>query len=792
MKTKRLHFLLLLAVVFPIAGQAHEILPLSTNYDLTENGYYDAPLQTAVGIVFTDNRQQSLYLLRDGEVQTLVSSPGCGRYIQLSSDKLRIAYKYIDCNGKQAPAVFDLRTMKQTVLAAASDQCGQPTFGPNGEVAYTIGKTLHIVSPKGETSLPLNYYTNIVRYAPNGRWLAWSDYEGMPVILNLKTMQQQRLATIADLYDPRWSPSGERLVYQQGNMSLYVFDIKAGTTYKLGNGFGAQWTDDQHLIYSRAEYAQEDIFAFTGISIVKSSYDGEQQQVLIDHSPECPQEVGIGTDKQLLIAYANGNRRIVSVSLAQPQKETVLYALTDGPLPVLPLPATYTEPRKQSGQDIGGPVVGAEIPYIHQRYDVAAYNGSYAYGPCACAPSTSCMVLGYYNLLQPHSVSSRGGFGYPSTDYAYYVGQVYTHPVTGYTFSQERMSSCGGAAAGGYGFMWTNGSPSSKMGMFYTNNNCASNAYDNRGMTVIRQECQAGMPYSWCITSSKTSGHLILPYRADAEYVNINGEWTYQSLNGSVVVHDPYGNANQSNWGHTDGRSVTYDYSGYNNGHLQMVNAWGVAVHMSRTPCHIAYVLNGGQFVEESVPTEYFADLTLPIPVKDGCEFMGWFADKTYAGSRYSRLYPGCGVDTVYALWSDMPLVKYVLNGGTLPEGVELPAIIEDTFLLPTPLKTGFTFTGWLWETDMLGDAVTYLYPGDSGRLWATWTIGSGLPNLSSDLRYTDGVVLNPQGHYIELYSASGSLIASSSGDLSLRSLPAGVYIVRAENEYLKLIHGCR
>ena len=511
--------------------------------------------------------------------------------------------------------------------------------------------------------------------------------------------------------------------------------------------------------------------------------------LLIDRSADCPMGVCV-SDNRLFIAYARGDRRGVAIDMREPEKEKVLVRLEDEePLPFSPLPDHYTEARALSGQDVGGPVMGDDIPYIHQRYDVAAYNGSYAYGPCACAPSTSCMVLGYYGLLQPLAVSSRGGFGYPSTNYAYYVGQVYTHHVTNYVFNQERYSSsCGGSAAGGYGFMWTNGSPSSKMGDFYTHNNCPSNAYDNRGMAAIRQECNAGMPYSWCITSSKTSGHLILPYRADAEYVNVNGSWTYQALNGSVVVHDPYGNANQSSWGYTDGRSVTYDYSGYNNGHLQMVNAWGVAVHLSRTPSYIEYELNGGQFAEDTVPTEYYSDLTLPTPVKEGCDFLGWYADESYSGSRWMKLYPGCGVTKVYALWSDMPLVKYNLNGGKLPEGVELPAVVKDTIELPVPIKNGFDFTGWLWETDMLGAPVTHLYPGDEGRLWATWTRATALDNTEAQLRYVDNMILNPNALFVTVYSASGTLVASGCHDISLRDLPAGIYLARAGDACLKIM----
>ena len=135
-----------------------------------------------------------------------------------------------------------------------------------------------------------------------------------------------------------------------------------------------------------------------------------------------------------------------------------------------------------------------------------------------------------------------------------------------------------------------------------------------------------------------------------------------------------------------------------------------------------------------------------------------------------------------------MPLVKCVLNGGVLPEGVELPAVVKDTITLPTPIRKGFDFTGWLWETDMLGDVVTHLYRGDEGRLWATWTRATVLDNKEAKLRYVDNLILNPNGLFVAVYSASGTLVASGCHDISLRDLPAGIYVARAGDACLKIM----
>ena len=52
---------------------------------------------------------------------------------------------------------------------------------------------------------------------------------------------------------------------------------------------------------------------------------------------------------------------------------------------------------------------------------------------------------------------------------------------------------------------------------------------------------------------------------------------------------------------------------------------------------------------------------------------------------------------------------------------VVLPAVITETFVLPTPIKEGHTFGGWYWEADFSGTPVAQLEVGASGTLYAKW-----------------------------------------------------------------------
>jgi uncharacterized repeat protein (TIGR02543 family) len=52
---------------------------------------------------------------------------------------------------------------------------------------------------------------------------------------------------------------------------------------------------------------------------------------------------------------------------------------------------------------------------------------------------------------------------------------------------------------------------------------------------------------------------------------------------------------------------------------------------------------------------------------------------------------------------------------------VVLPAVITETFVLPTPIKEGHTFGGWYWEADFSGTPVVQLEVGAKGTLYAKW-----------------------------------------------------------------------
>ncbi len=591
---KKLTLLVLLLPFFTVFAQDFDMkanFSNSVGYNITEKGYIALPKQTAKGIIATNNRYSEIYLVKDKSLKTLVATRGCGSFTNLNKEKTLLGFKSIDENGNQAPAILNLMTEEVLLLEDYSNQCGQVSFSNDGTIAYTVGNNLIINRNGVKKSYDLGYYTNIANLSPDGKSIAFSDPDGHPILMDLTTGSKTKMSDIGDLYNPKWSPDGQKIVVEQGNATLYVIEPAQKKVLKLDKGFEASWTaDSKELVYSRSDYENDDVFFFKGISVHQASFDGKMRRVIIPTSKECPQEVALLDNGKLAVSYSYGNRRLVAVSLSDTKSsiEEELFTLPAQNVHFGKVPknlknnnVTLRPSTKSTPQTKVGSIGKDDIPYINQVYDVpASYAGCTGYGYVACAPSTSCMLLGYYKLVPPKAVSSRHG-GWGSTIYySWYVGQQYTSS-TNYTFSLA-ASGNGCYAKGGYGYMWNGGSPSSKMRGFYQNNGVTSAAYDYSGYSKIKSECAANYPYSWCITSSRSNGHLILPFRADARCVKVNNVWTIlDDRTGSVVVHDPYGDANASTW-LGDGRYSTYDCPGYNNGYIRMSNAWGVVVRYTK------------------------------------------------------------------------------------------------------------------------------------------------------------------------------------------------------------------
>ncbi len=786
---KKLTLLTLFVSLFVgLASAATDWEELSgVGYEITEKGYLTSPVQAKLGIVATNNLHSELYLLKDNQLKTLVATPGCGRYTNLNYDKTLLGFKSINEYGEQAPAILEIATGNVTLLEEYTNQCGQVSFSNDGTIAYTYENELIINRNGVKSRYDIGYHTNIVNISPDGQSVAFSDFDGKPVVMNLQTRQQQLVSDQLEIYNPKWSPDGKKIVFEQSNMTLHMYDVAKKSFKYLSKGTAAKWlSDSENVVFTTAEYEEDDVFMFKGSSVNQMSFDGKVKRVLVATSKEVPQEVGVLDGDRIAIAYSNGNRRLAALSLGTPAmrkkssavpqitEEETLFSLAANEkfgkkITRFKRNETPSVRRAAEAAEATDALIGnLDIPYINQCTDVpASYAGCTAYGPVACAPSTACMCLGYYGLLDKHPMNTGQVWG--TVNYSWYVGQQYVSK-TGYTFSLA-ASGQGCYAKGGYGYMWNGGSPSTKMANFYINNGVSGAAFNWQGLTGIRNECNAGYPYSWCITSSLTNGHLILPFRADYAY---NHGWVAKT--GTICCHDPYGDANcyDGYWARSDGRHSSYDAPGYNNGYIRMTNAWGVVHrHAPATPPEPASIKYSPSTVtlkaEYGAATAPYVDVTITgtnltadIAVKSSTSAVTVASQSGWDARKGGKL--RVTLNTKFTSGPGEYTDKYIAVQATTAVRVEIPLHITLTSSEPalTVSPASLTFTG------EQGAAIASQKVTVTGaNLTATPTVSGGTDNfnIQSSLTATGGsITVTPKAtlgvgtHTSTLTIASGSI----------------------------------
>ena len=145
----------------------------------------------------------------------------------------------------------------------------------------------------------------------------------------------------------------------------------------------------------------------------------------------------------------------------------------------------------------------------------------------------------------------------------------------------------------------------------------------------------------------------------------------------------------------------------------------------------------------------------LPVPVREGYVFLGWF-DET--GSRYdaSTVYSVAGDVTLTARWgqeSSTFTVTLDAAGGTV-EPSTLPVVYGEAIgQLPTPTRMGYTFTGWYDEAGHRYDASTVYSVRHDMTLVAGWT-----PNTYTVTFDANGGAVEPASMTVTFGQAMGKL----------------------------------
>ena len=125
--------------------------------------------------------------------------------------------------------------------------------------------------------------------------------------------------------------------------------------------------------------------------------------------------------------------------------------------------------------------------------------------------------------------------------------------------------------------------------------------------------------------------------------------------------------------------------------------------------------------ISADLPYTITGDYTIPTPVKNGYDFLGWYDQNSTSGTKYTKLTKGWK-GTLYALWQETPKgdVTWVLNGGSV--SVTLPNYITDApYTIPTPTRSLYVFVGWYDQNSTSGTKLTQLPVGYKGTVYAIW-----------------------------------------------------------------------
>ena len=131
-----------------------------------------------------------------------------------------------------------------------------------------------------------------------------------------------------------------------------------------------------------------------------------------------------------------------------------------------------------------------------------------------------------------------------------------------------------------------------------------------------------------------------------------------------------------------------------------------------------AYQVATGSSAE--LPSVVTSTYTLPTPVKEGYDFVGWFSNPNGTGTPITSI-PAGWKGTLYAIWTEANVdVKWVLGGGSVAGNLP-KEITGSPYTIPTPVKEGYIFLGWYENPNGNGNALTVLPVGYKGVVYAVW-----------------------------------------------------------------------
>ncbi|HBG70783.1 MAG: hypothetical protein A2W93_01035 [Bacteroidetes bacterium GWF2_43_63] len=505
-------------------------------YWAEEQGYFSNLHPTDYGIVASSNNCNEIYLINNGELKTLVSAPGCGRYMQMSPDGKTIGFKYIAEDGMQTPALLDITTGKTTSLAEPAPLCGQPSFSTNGDVVIsdTSGFTVYRKNGVSE-KFATGTYANYTAASPDGKFVVYNDNNDQLQMFNTQTKEVVAISPVGCAL-PEFSPSGKFISFVSSLQRIFIYNTEQNRIVTTLYGTAAEW------------HPSLDLLAFNFIE--STNYTVSRAEIKM-HNPETGAESLIAGDTENLFfdpAFDKSGKFYFhdQVSLG------IYSEINNAPQCIYRhnarLPMNFFEIAKSTLAIV---TVPGSVPYVHQVYDTPNWHSGY----WSCAPTTSAMAFAYYNRLPPWPTTVDHGMSWDPhvNNFGSYVADRYR--FNEWYYSETALDAADGTTYGGYGYMWTGSyGPNSRMEEYIVQHYAASNQYWTTGCT-------------WAQTLSEINNGYVHPI---CNYLTTSGHLTlcigYYDTQHSLLFNDPYGDRNDATYCDYDGAGVSYDWPTYNNG----------------------------------------------------------------------------------------------------------------------------------------------------------------------------------------------------------------------------------
>jgi len=212
----------------------------------------------------------------------------------------------------------------------------------------------------------------------------------------------------------------------------------------------------------------------------------------------------------------------------------------------------------------------------------------------------------------------------------------------------------------------------------------------------------------------------------------------------------------------------------------------------------VTFNANGGTVTPTSGTTGIGGTLSsLPVPTRTDYIFVGWFTSTT-GGTEVTTDYVFTSNQTIYARWAALYTVTFNPNNGTVNLTSGTTGADGKLASLPTPTRTGYTFSGWFTSATGGTEVTTdYVFTSNT-TIYARWSqvtssheLGAANPLrawISNGTLHVTGLTA---GETVSVYSLSGALIfrsVATSNDVEISLRIQGVYIVQSENWTVRVV----